>query len=317
MSQEAVIQLDQLSKTYRTPFRRKKVMALKGVSLSVQRGEVFGFLGPNGAGKTTTMRILMGLISASGGRASIFGHQLPDRAARARLGFLPESPYFYEYLTVSEMLDLSGRLFGIDRATRKQRSHQLIEMVGLTAAHGTPLKKYSKGMLQRAGIAQALINKPDLVVFDEPMSGLDPIGRKDVRDIIESLRDQGKTVFFSSHILADVEHVCDRVGIVVGGTMRDVGTLADLLGTRIEGTDIGFRLPEELSEDGLATLAAAAERVRRRERELLVTLPADADVDAYLAAAREIGARLISVSPRHETLEDLFIRRARGDKEAS
>jgi ABC-2 type transport system ATP-binding protein len=306
-----VIQVDNLRKTYRTPFRRKRVEALKDISFTVERGEVFGFLGPNGAGKTTSIRILMGLIAATSGTASILGHGVPNRAARARLGFLPEAPYFYEYLTVAEMLDLAGRLFGLGHRERRRRSDELIERVGLEHARNTPLKKYSKGMLQRAGIAQALINDPELVVFDEPMSGLDPIGRKDVRDIIESLREKGKTVFFSSHILADVELLSDRVAILVAGEMREVGPLADLVRSRVRGTEIGLRLPEALDDGLWDKLAASADSVRRREREAAVTLGPDADINAYVAMARDLGAELMSVSPRHETLEDLFLRSAR------
>jgi ABC-2 type transport system ATP-binding protein len=277
---------------------------------------VFGFLGPNGAGKTTTIRILMGLIRASGGSAHILGQPVPSRAARARLGFLPESPYFYDYLTVAEVLDLAGRLFGLTRQERGKRADQLIELVGLERARDTPLKKYSKGMLQRAGIAQALVNDPDLVVLDEPMSGLDPIGRREVRDIIESLREQGKTVFFSSHILADVELSCDRAGILVKGRMRDVGALDELIDQRVRRTEIGFRVSEDLSEQALAELSAPAERVRHRGLEYRVELGAERDIEEYLAVMRRLGVKLVSVIPQHETLEDLFIRLAGTKDEA-
>ena len=305
-----VIRVDDLQKTYRTPLRRKKVRALDGISFSVEPGEVFGFLGPNGAGKTTTIRILMGLISASAGRASILGHPVPSQEARARLGFLPEAPYFYDYLTVAEVLDLAGRLFGLDRKERRRRTDRLIERVGLTHARDTALKKYSKGMLQRAGIAQALINDPELVVFDEPMGGLDPVGRREVRDIIEELRDDGKTVFFSSHILADVELVSDRVGILIKGKMRDIGTLSQLVDRRTKSTDIGFRATDEPTESILEKLGEQATRVRQRGLELWVELGADRDVDDYLAMVRGLGLKVISVVPKHETLEDLFIRLA-------
>ena len=180
------------------------------MTFSVERGQIFGFVGPNGAGKTTTIRTLMGLIRPTGGAATILGHAIPSRAARAQVGFLPESPYFYDYLTVGELLDLAGRLFGVPRDARKKRADELIERVGLGRARTQSLKKFSKGMLQRAGLAQALMNDPELVVLDEPMSGLDPIGRKEVRDLILELRDQGKTVFFSSHILTDIEAIADQ-----------------------------------------------------------------------------------------------------------
>jgi ABC-2 type transport system ATP-binding protein len=312
----AVIRVENLQKSFRTPLRRKPVHVLQGISFTVEPGEVFGFLGPNGAGKTTTIRILMGLIAGTGGQAFLFGEPVPSRAARARLGFLPESPYFYDYLTVSELLDLTGRLFGIEHRECRRRAERLIDQVGLARAKNTPLRKYSKGMLQRAGIAQALINDPELVVLDEPTSGLDPVGRKEVRDIILSLREQGKTVFFSSHILVDVETISDRVGIVVGGRMRDIGTVSDLVGETLRDTAVTLRLPE--NGDGEADRAASAAealgqggRAERRDQELSVTLPADADVDAFLERARELGARVRSVTPRYDSLEDLFLRHAR------
>jgi len=209
LSDPAIVVRD-LRKTFRTPFRRKKVEALRGVTFTVERGQIFGFVGPNGAGKTTTIRTLMGLIKPTAGSVSILGEPIPSRAARRRVGFLPEAPYFYDYLTVGELLDLAGRLFGMPAAARKRRADELIEKVGLGRARAQSLKKFSKGMLQRAGLAQALMNDPEVVVLDEPMSGLDPIGRKEVRDLILELRDQGKTVFFSTHILTDVEAITCR-----------------------------------------------------------------------------------------------------------
>ena len=318
----AVIQVQDLRKSFRTPLRRKQVDVLQGVSFTVERGEVFGFLGPNGAGKTTTIRILMGLIAATGGQAHLFGEPVPSRAARARLGFLPESPYFYDYLTVTELLDLTGRLCGIDHRERKRRGAALIDRVGLARARNTPLKKYSKGMLQRAGIAQALINDPELVVLDEPTSGLDPVGRKEVRDIIVSLREQGKTVFFSSHILADVEAMSDRIGIVVGGRMRDVGSVSDLVGETLRNTVVVLLLPAPSEDSGDADAVATelgqgAHAVERDGQELTVTLDAGADIDAFLARARERGARVRSVTPRYDSLEDLFLRHAQSSGAAA
>src|SRR5215470_165783 len=181
---ETVLSVENLSKEYRTSFRRKRVRAVEGASFSVEKGEIFGFVGPNGAGKTTTIRTLMGLIRPTSGRCRIFGEEVPARTARARIGFLPESPYFYDYLTPRELLDLSGRLFGIEPATRKKRAGELIERVGLGSAADRPLRKFSKGMLQRAGLAQALVNDPELIILDEPMSGLDPLGRREVRDLM-------------------------------------------------------------------------------------------------------------------------------------
>jgi ABC-2 type transport system ATP-binding protein len=308
---DTAIHVDKLAKTYRTPFRRKRVEALRGVTFDVKRGEIFGFLGPNGAGKTTTIRVLMGLIRKTSGEAAIFGHPIPSRAARARLGFLPEHPYFYDYLTVGELLDLAGRLFGIDHATRKQRGDELIAKVGLDRARGQSLKKFSKGMLQRAGLAQALINDPDLVVLDEPMSGLDPIGRKEVRDLILELRDRGKTVFFSTHILADVELIADRVAIIAGGELRSLGVPGELVAHTVLTVDVTVRVTDDAAGAAAeAALGAGAVRCRRRGSELVVTLAGDADVDAFLARVRDAGAKTIAVIPHHETLEDLFLKAA-------
>ncbi len=302
----AVIDVKDLRKTYRTPFRRKKVEALRGVSFEVERGHIFGFVGPNGAGKTTTIRTLMGLIRPSGGNATILGHAIPSRAARFKVGFLPESPYFYDYLTIGELLDLAGRLFGMTAHDRDKRANMLIERVGLDRARTQSLKKFSKGMLQRAGLAQALMNDPELVVLDEPTSGLDPIGRKEVRDLILELRDQGKTVFFSSHILTDIEAIADRVAIIARGQLQAHGTPSELVNRTRLGVDV---IVHVAADADLGDLTANASRVRRAADELALTLAADADVDAWLARARELGARVISVEPRHETLEDLFMQK--------
>lgn len=304
-----VISVRSLAKTYRTPFRRKKVEALRGVSFDVGRGEIFGFLGPNGAGKTTTIRCLMGLCSITGGAADILGAPVPSRAARQRLGFLPEQPYFYDYLTVGELLDLGGRLFGMSHAERKRKADALIDRVGLGRARELALKKFSKGMLQRAGLALALVNDPELIVLDEPMSGLDPIGRKEVRDLILEQRDHGRTVFFSTHILSDVESICDRVAICIRGQIEDVGAPRDLVDQAVQGTEVRLRLADDAPAEAVAAISARAASARRLPGELLLSLAADADVDDVVGFARAQGARLVAVTPRHETLEDLFLRR--------
>jgi ABC-2 type transport system ATP-binding protein len=302
---DLAIDVRDLRKVFRTPVRRKQVEALRGVSFPDERGHNSGFVGPNGAGKTTTIRTLMGLIKPTSGSATIFGHAVPSRAARFKVGFLPETPYFYDYLTVGELLDLAGRLFGIAKHDRKKRADALIEKVGLGRARTQPLKKFSKGMLQRAGLAQALMNDPELVVLDEPTSGLDPIGRKEVRDLIVELRDQGKTVFFSSHILTDIEAIADRVAIVARGQLQAQGTPAELIKRTVLGIDVTVRVPPETE---LGELVDGASRVRRIADELSLTLAADVDVDGWLARARDKGAKVVAVSPRHETLEDLFMR---------
>jgi ABC-2 type transport system ATP-binding protein len=286
---DVVIAADKLQKEFRLGFFRKRVSAVKEVSFEVRKNEIFGFLGPNGAGKTTTIKMLMGLIFPTGGEARIFGERVPSMAARRRLGFLPENPYFYDYLSGEELLDLMGRLFGLERRDRRARARALLERVGLgrAGAAGLPLRKYSKGMLQRLGLAQALINDPELVVLDEPMSGLDPIGRKEVRDLIASLRDEGKTVLFSTHILSDAELLCDRAAIVVGGTMRGAGPLDTLLSPKLLHTEI------VVEGDG--------------GKEVLRVAP-DVDVNGELGKLLAAGKRIVSVTPRRESLEDLFVR---------
>jgi ABC-2 type transport system ATP-binding protein len=301
---DPAIEVRELAKTYRTPFRRRKVEALRGVSFAVERGHIFGFVGPNGAGKTTTIRAMMGLIRPSSGSVRLLGKAIPSRAAREHVGFLPEAPYFYDYLTVGELLDVVGRLCGMAHAARKRRSDELIERVGLGRARSQSLKKYSKGMLQRAGLAQALMNDPDLVVLDEPMSGLDPIGRKEVRDLILELREQGKTVFFSSHILTDIEAISDQVAIVARGQIQAQGKPGELVKRTVLGIDVTIRAPA----DADAALGEGASRLRRVGDELSLLLPADTDLDAWLVRARELGAKLVQAGPRHETLEDLFLR---------
>jgi ABC-2 type transport system ATP-binding protein len=250
----------------------------------------------------------MGLCFPSAGRAEVFGRPMPDPAAQARLGFLPETPYFYDYLSGAELLDLAGRLFGLPAADRRRRGARLLERVGLADAATRPLRKYSKGMLQRLGLAQALVNDPELVVLDEPMTGLDPLGRKEVRDLILELRKEGKTVFFSTHILPDVEMTCDRVAIVIGGRLRSVGPLGDLLSARLLSTEVILRPPAT----GLAMLSIppGARQYAAGDRAIGLELPETADVDAFLRLALGAGASVLSVSPRRESLEDLFVREA-------
>src|ERR1044071_658937 len=226
---DLVVQTEQLSKIFRVGFWGKKVTAVDGVNLEVRPGEVFGFLGPNGAGKTTTLKILMGLIYPTSGQAWLFGQDLGGPQTKARLGFLPESPYFYDYLTSREFLRFYGHLFGVLGKTLDVRIDELLELVGMAHAKDLQLRKFSKGMLQRVGIAQALINDPELVVLDEPMSGLDPIGRKEVRDLILRLKESGKTVLFSSHILHDAEVLCDRVAMIMKGRLVACGKVTDLI----------------------------------------------------------------------------------------
>ncbi len=299
-----IIRIENLVKEFRIGFFRKRVQAVRGLSLEVQPGEIFGFLGPNGAGKTTTIKVLNGLIFPSQGKAELFGMSANDIRAKSKVGFLPEHPYFYEYLTGFEFLDFYGRLFGLSRSIRPARVERLLEQVGLSTARDIPLRKYSKGMIQRVGIAQALINDPDLVILDEPMSGLDPIGRKEVRDIIFNLKDHGKTVFLSSHILQDVEMICDRVAILIKGQLRKLGTLAELLGEHsgheTELTVSG--LPKMTNEQ----IRNMAKRVVIPGNRLTVVLDEQGLQEAMQLLLRE-GGKIESLVPLKGTLEDLFV----------
>ena len=309
MTADAVLAVDKLCKEYQTGVRLKRVRAVVDASFEVRPGEIFGFVGPNGAGKTTTIRSLMGLIRPTRGRCTIFGAPVPSRAARARLGFLPESPYFYDYLTGRELLDLCGRLFGLPAEVRRRRAAELLERVGLGAAADRQLRRYSKGMLQRAGLAQALVNDPELVILDEPMSGLDPVGRKDVRDLMHELHDAGKTIFFSTHILADVEALCDRVAIISEGRILEVGPVTRLLDANVLATEVVLRVDPDRREALEAAVPEGATS-RRLEDEVTVTLPTGADLEGFLQRACGL-ARVISVTPKRESLEDLFVRRTR------
>src|SRR5256714_3465394 len=225
----AAIEILGLEKTYQVGFWRKRPKrALLPLHLTVEAGEIFGFLGPNGAGKTTTLKLLMSLVFPTSGRARILGREWTDPEVKAQIGFLPEQPYFYDYLTAHELLEYYGQLSGVPGKDRRRRIEEVLQRVGLTDVKGLQLRKFSKGMLQRAGIAQAILHNPKLVFFDEPMSGLDPLGRREVRDLMEQLKQEGKTVFFSTHILSDAEALCDRVAIIHQGELRGIGAIADL-----------------------------------------------------------------------------------------
>ncbi len=302
---DVVLRADRLSKTFRLGFVRKRVEAVREVSFEVRKGEVFGFLGPNGAGKTTTLKMLMGLIFPSGGRAEVLGLPVPTLAAKRRLGYLPETPYFYDYLTPEEFLDLVGALSDVGRAERRARAARLLERVGLGHARGRPLRKFSKGMLQRVGIAQALMGDPELVVLDEPMTGLDPLGRKEIRDLILELKQEGRTVFYSTHILPDVEMTCDRVAMVFAGRTSSVGPLHELLSARLLSTEVVLR--PGLS--GLPTLPEGA-TARQTPEGAAIELRQEDQVAPFLKVALDKGAQVVSVSPRRESLEDFFIRQA-------
>jgi len=283
-----------------------RVDAVKGIDLEVQPGEIFGFLGPNGAGKTTTIKMLMGLIRPSSGEMHIFGGSPDELSTRARIGFLPEQPYFYDYLTPVEILDFYARLFRTPKAERRERIDGLLNLVGLAEARDRRLRTFSKGMLQRVGIASALVNEPDLIVLDEPLSGLDPIGRKEMRDVIVGLRDRGRTVFFSSHILSDAELICDKVAIIDRGVLRSVGALGELLDRERVSVEIVVQGLADVGTAAVESLTATVERIGRYHR---LTVH-ESEVDAVLRAVLDAGGRIETVLRKRESLEDLFLRAA-------
>ena len=283
---------------------RPPTTVLDGLSLSVRQGEIYGFLGPNGSGKTTTIKVLIGLIRATSGTAELFGKPVGDVPTRRRIGFLPEAPYFYDYLTAEEFLTFYGHLAGLDRADLAKRVPQLLEVVGLVEARTRQLRKFSKGMLQRVGLAQALIHDPELVILDEPMSGLDPIGRKQVRDLILGLRDQGKTVFFSTHIIPDVEMICDRVGVIVKGKLLATGRVDELVSQgHTQSVEV---VCQGIAAEQIPAIQAMASRVVQRGSQSLVVLPGPASLENALAEIRRQGGTLISVTPNKGSLEELF-----------
>jgi ABC-2 type transport system ATP-binding protein len=303
------IVVDGLQKTFRQGFFMRRVEAVKGISFAVEAGEIFGFLGPNGAGKTTTIKMLTGLIRPTGGHAAVFGHTTPSPEAMKNVGFLPENPYIYPYLTPREFVTLSARLSGLTGAHLRARVETSLERTGIAYAADRQVRRLSKGMLQRTGLAAAMVSDPDLLLLDEPMSGLDPVGRKEVRDLILEEKKRGKTVFFSTHILSDVETLCDRVVILRRGETVVSGVVRDLLRAevrRVEVTlaDVSSTLRERLERDGHVLEDAAG--------HVVVEIEGDDKVPRLLVAALETGARVVEVAPRRETLEDLFMRRAIG-----
>ena len=301
------VEIEGLTKLFRTGFfKQKSVLALDNLDLTVDRGVTFGFLGPNGAGKTTTLKLLMGLLRPTSGSARILGEPISSVTMHRRIGYLPEQAYFYDYLTARELLTYYGRLHDVEPRVLAPRVEELLERVGLERpAFNRQLRKFSKGMLQRVGLAQAIVNDPEIVFLDEPMSGLDPIGRRQVRDLMASLRDTGKTIFFSSHILSDVEALCDRVAILDKGRLVETGPLSEILHRRsgeleIVATDLDAGALEALQHEGFdiaATPGGAHVRVA-----------SESEVPAALGRIRAHGGRLISVNPTRSSLEDFFMR---------
>jgi ABC-2 type transport system ATP-binding protein len=295
------IRIENLQKKFRLGFIPKTREILKGITFCVREGETFGYLGPNGAGKTTTIKCLLGLIHPDAGTITIFGRRHSSPRARESLGFLPENPYFYDYLTAREFLAFTADLFGLGGGEKTERIARLLKLVGLERTADLPLRKYSRGMLQRAGLAQALINDPTLVVLDEPLGGMDPLGRKEIRDIIVRFKDEGKTVFFTSHILQDIEMICDRVAIIVGGRIVKEGGLRDLVSEKVLFTEVTVSGIPPQAFEGLG------ESVSARGDRVLLKIYDEARVDEVVGLIHDRKGRLISLSPRTETLEDIFV----------
>jgi len=296
------IETRSLSKEYPHGFLHlKKKTSLEGLTMQVEDGEVFGFLGPNGAGKSTTIKLLMGIIFPTAGSAQILGRPVSDVSMHRDIGYLPEQPYFYDYLTATEVLDYFARFHGFSAAERKERVQKMLKKVGLETAGKIQLRKYSKGMLQRVGLAQAILHDPKLVILDEPMSGLDPVGRREVRDIILEEKNAGKTILFSTHILSDADTLCDRVGVIAGGKLRGVGAPGAIVGVKSVGIEILF----ELAENGWQ-----AEKIRAKAAKSGATYRisvGEAELYSAMEELRGARAKVISVTQIRPTLEDFFM----------
>lgn len=304
------IEIENLTKDYEIGFwRKRKVRSLDDLSLTVNSGQIFGFLGANGAGKTTTIKILMRLLFPTSGSAKILGRDIADIDMHRTIGYCPENPYFYDYLTAWELMNYFGELFGLDAGLRKTRTEELLSKVGLEdKSWNKQLRTFSKGMLQRVGLAQALINDPEIVFLDEPMSGLDPIGRREIRELIAGLRDNGTTVFMSTHILSDIEALCDEVAILRGGRLAATGSLQDLLKTSGEARSFEMVVsgisPERL-KDAIAGIAHS--EVSLNANGAAIVLPDDSNIPSVLNKVNEIGGNLVSIQPVKQSLEELFL----------
>lgn len=306
-----IIEIENLSKDYEVGFWvKKKVRALDNLNLQVEAGQIFGFLGGNGAGKTTTIKILMSLMFPSTGTARILGHDISDVRMHSRIGYCPENPYFYDYLKARELMNYFGELFGLDAAKRNRKTEELLTKVGLDEKDwNKQLRKFSKGMLQRVGLAQSLINEPEIVFLDEPMSGLDPIGRREIRELISDLRNNGTTVFMSTHILSDIEALCDNVAILRGGKLAATGNLNDLLtnsgATQIYEITVKGAAAENLQNE-IANISGAT--ISAKPNGATIQVMDEKDIDAVLPIVREKGGSLISIQPVRQSLEEFFVK---------
>ena len=312
-----VVEIENLTKDYEVGFwRKRKVRALDGLTLSVEAGGIFGFLGANGAGKTTTLKLLMRLIYPTAGRARILGRDINDVEMHARIGYLPENPYFYDYLTGRELLSYCAELFGYGLKDRRRLAAEMLTRVNLDEkSWDKQLRKYSKGMLQRVGLAQAIINDPEIIFLDEPMSGLDPVGRREVRDLIASLRARGKTVFMCSHILSDIEVLCDRVAIMRRGQLAETGRLEELRARAGESGRVEILAAGADAESILQAMPVLKDaHITPTASGARIEVADEKDVDAALAALRRAGGRLVSVQPVRQSLEELFVRETTAEK---
>jgi ABC-2 type transport system ATP-binding protein len=298
-----VIKIEALSKTYLKGLRQRKVPALNNLNLTVADGEIFGFLGPNGAGKSTTIRILCDLIRPTSGRATILEKDVRRPESRRQVGYLPENPNYYAFLTGWELLGFLGTIHGMEQSLIQEHAKKLFEMLELADAGSRPLRTYSKGMMQRLGIAAALIHDPRILIFDEPMSGLDPPGRKLVADLMLAMRDRGKAVFFSTHILHDVEMICDRIGIITRGKLRFIGTLRDMISESFSAYEISLR---RVSPELIEALTQKGHNPRSFEDKVKVDIP-KGDLVTFLASFMQEGMELISIEPKRFSLEDFFM----------
>jgi ABC-2 type transport system ATP-binding protein len=305
------IEISGLTKEYRVGFWQTRVKrALNSLNIQVEPGEVFGLLGPNGAGKTTTLKLLFRLVFPTSGTARIMGKALSDTAMHQRVGYLPENPYFYEHLSPEELLHYSGRLFGLGKDELRRRVNQLLDRVGLSASRSVPLRRFSKGMVQRAGIAQALINNPDVVFLDEPMSGLDPVGRREVRDLVLQLRAEGKTVFFSTHILSDAEALCDRVAILNGGQLQGCGELRQILSLGPSVTELTLDNPDGGVLEEATPLVFSVVRTGDQVR---LEIHDDANIERVLEICLRAKVKVVSLNPVKMSLEDYFLSKVSSD----
>jgi ABC-2 type transport system ATP-binding protein len=300
----SILRLESVVKTYRDPMTLRPFTAVGGISLTLERGEIFGLLGPNGAGKTSTIKMILGLTRPTRGLIRIEGRDPWDPDARRKLGYLPENPCFYDHLSAMEYLELVGSLFGIRAETRRARAEALLQRLGLSAHARKPLRKFSKGMTQRVGIAQALLNEPNFLVLDEPMSGLDPIGRADVKQLLREERERGTTILLTSHVLAETESLCDRVAILHAGRVLEVGTVKGLLSSVVEW-EIGL---ESLPADRVSALRAQGHRADAVGARWIVRVGNESALQGILRELVGAGIRIDSVEPRRESLEDHFVR---------